>query len=261
MSYLYNAPSTLIKVHQNPNHSRYKEILGHLLTNSTMERAWQEIGKRLLDVPQTERCLNSNRRSGASHHEKLWSEIKYALVRSGTMRLLSKLDNPEKEESHDPFLRRSQIRDAFLRLGENAEHLANSISNGPLDVLAYELFPDNMAQELFKEDMWSKLGTDERYKTAHRQIASTMWPSIIDLLDEIALRVKGHAAEAFTAKRIVDHDTLDREFNYFIRYLGSYFRRHLNGPMYGTVARLASVVFRKPISEEKVKQALRYAKT
>ena len=80
------------------------------------------------------------------------------------------------------------------------------------------------------------------------------------LLEKLGQRARTHAKEAMSENRTVDRETYDWQLNYFVRRLAIYFRQHLDGPMEGTLANIASVVFEKQIDKKLVRQALRYEK-
>jgi hypothetical protein len=176
-------------------------------------------------------------------YANLWSEIKYAL-----------------RKAEVPLLSRSKKRAGFLKINECAKELIDTIANGPLDLPAYEFLPADVARDLFQKDKWSDFRPDERCESAHRLLSFTSWPPITEILAEIAERAERHSSEALTVRRIVDRDTQDREFNYFIRHMSAHFRKHLNGPMHGTLARIASAAFGKEVTEDQVKRALRHAR-
>jgi hypothetical protein len=224
--YLPHVPRALIHRYEHPNSFKGKDILRRLLTDPRMKRTWKMLEKR---------C------TAASDYTRLWSQINHALAKSRTA---------------EPS--RTKRRDDFLGVVRDAEQLAKDIDNGLLDRLAYEYFPDYLAQSVFRADQWPVLGPDDRYRSAHRRIA--LWPSITDLLAEVARHAERCAKEAMRENRVVERDTRDRELNYFVRYLAKYFRTHLKGPMEGSLANIASVVFEKAIDQKHVKQALRHEK-
>ena len=222
--FLPHAPDALVELLGKI--SSGKDILRRLLTDPKMKRSWILIGKR---------C------SGTPDYKNLWIEIVCALLKS-------RLPEPP----------RAKVRDHFLRIAKNAEKLANTIPDGPLDRLTYEFFPDDMAQRAFKVNNWSVLETDERVQVAHRNIAR--WPSMTVLLSEFARRASTLAEEAMSKNRTVDRNTYDRRLIYFIRHLAQYFRQHLDGPMEGTLANIASIVFERQIEKKLVNQILLYQK-
>jgi len=222
--FLPHAPDALVKLLGKI--SSGKDILRRLLTDPKMNRSWALIGQRCSD---------------AEDYRRLWSEIVYAL-----------------KKACFPPPSRAKVRDHFRRIAKDAETLANRITEGPLDRETYEFFPDDDAEDAFKVENWAALRPDERLDVADRNLAR--WPSMTGLLEEFARRAKTHAEEAMSEKRTVERDTHDRQFNYFVRHLAGYFRKHLDGPMKGTLANIASVVFERDIDEKLVRQALSHEK-
>ena len=292
MAYLSNAPKVLIKLHMRQSEatkkrsndnfnggSRYQVILGRLLKNKDMERAWQEIGKRVPTASmlkrrqrgKTEKIRSANFTTSFEKesadlqapdiikrsYENLWSAMQYALVRSGTMRLLWKLDHPEKPSPPDTFQTRNKLRKSFFDIQRAAKNLIGKIELCQLDLLIYEFFPVHFSHSLFKTAKWSTFDHAKRYAVAHRRLPTT-WPSVIEVLEHVALRAEKKAAAAIATRRIVDRNTSDRELNYFIRYMTDYFRNVFDGPMNGTLSSIASVILNRQITEETVRRALRH---
>ena len=222
--FLPSAPEALVNLLSRI--SRGKDILRRLLTDPRMKRSWTEIGKR---------C------SGAQNYRRLWYEIVYALL---------KIKHPKPS--------RAKTRDQFLRMAADAEKLADTTADGPLDRLTFEFFPDDEAQLAFKVSNWATLGVEKRLKLAYQNLA--WWPSMTGLLEEFAQHARKCAQEAMLEKRTVDRETYDRQFNDFVRCLAGYFRQHLGGPMETTLANIASVVFDRQIDKKMVRQALRHEK-
>jgi len=274
LPYLSNAPSALISLHAKLQSSAHRQLLERLLTDPRMDLAWHEIEKRLsTDLSKQPKAWRGRDRVPASQHKKsaakrgfeasfrmtdrdialrhmeseyenLWLEILYAVSRSSAKR---------------PLEPRARIRVRFLRIGRDAEKLAGAIAETQLDFLAYEYFPDDLARAAFKVKNWHRLAPDARNKKARRRLGGASWPSMTDLLVELAKRADQVAKEAFTKRRIVDRDTWDRSFNYFIRHLNrAYFSPYLHGPMDKTLARIATVVFNKEFDQESVRRARRH---
>jgi hypothetical protein len=165
--YLPNAPPALIYRHKHPNPFKGQDILGRLLTDLRMKRIWKLIEKRCSGVPD---------------YPRLWSQISYAFAKS-------RIAEPSRTKKHDHF----------LGIKRDAEQLAKTIENGPLDRLAYEYFPDDWAQRVFKADKWSVLGPDDRTRIAHRRI--NWWPSLTDLLAEVVRYAEQFSKESLTEER------------------------------------------------------------
>ena len=152
--FLPHAPDALVELLGKI--SSGKDILRRLLTDPRMKRSWALIGQR---------C------SGAQDYRRLWSEIVYALIKS-----------------RFPAPSRAKIRDDFLRIAKDAERLANTITEGPLDCLTYdffphpdefdpnldELFPDDELRVAFKTDPLSVPRPDERDDPEDRNWCPTM---------------------------------------------------------------------------------------
>lgn len=204
---------------------RSRDILWELLTDPKMQRPWQILKKRISDK---------------RHYTRLWSEIVSAL-----------------RKSRSPEPSRTKKRDHFLAIAEHAKALANTVAEGPLDRLAYDYFPGEMTCLVFKTDKWPVLGADEKMQIAQRTLE--WWPSITELLEEVAHHAEKVAKEALVEERLAVNDTQDRRVNYFLQYLARHFRTHFNSPMKGVLADIASVVFEKSITLDFVKRALRHA--
>ena len=252
ISYCKRAPAVLVKLHRRLQGGN-KNLLERLLTDSRMEPAWREIELRLLK----DQGIKQKFRKGPLEkpwkdqvYEKLWSEIACAFARSGV----------ERQNSQDRVVEpRSKIRDRYLRIAEDARNLTKKIADGPFDLLAFEFFPDNIAQEVFKSRTWSQLPPDVRCELAHRSRGLALWPSMTDLLETLASCVEKSATEVFSKSRLVDRDTHDRCSNIFIRRLSrTFFQDYLDGPMSGTLGRITSVVFNRTYNKDSVRKALRH---
>lgn len=271
--YLDNAPPVLIKLHQRTQESRYNDLFGRLLTDERMKPVWRQLEKRL--VAGSGNKGKARGRTGyvpERLYEKLWSEIYYAVARCG-----------------QPPVPRSNMRHRFEQLALDAVELAEAITSGPLDLskevehvrqksrrkfghteastsapldlLAYEFFPEDLATRAFREAKWAQLGPGERYDVAHQVLEGVHWPSFTDLLTEFARRAVQEAQNGFSAPRIVDRNREYRKLNFFVRHLYiHFFRPDLHGRMAGTLAHIASVAFKEDITKESVVQALRHAK-
>ncbi|MDT7042678.1 hypothetical protein [Candidatus Nitronereus thalassa] len=191
-----------------------------------MKRSWTLIGKRCPDDHEV---------------RQVWYEIFAAL-----------------KQSEIPFLSKTEMRDQFLRIGRNSKKLADMIGDGPLDLMAFEFFPNDDAEIAFDKSNWSDLNLILKMSAAHKSLC--WWPSMRGLLHEVARQAEILAKKAFTEKRIVDRDTADRQANYFFRKLAKYFHKHLGGSMEATLANIGSVVFDKQIDKKMVRQALRHEK-
>ena len=240
--FLDSAPDSLISLVKHPTPFMGKGLLYRLLTDSHMAPAWKEIEKRISKKMKTgqedEIAQNVQRHNW---YRWLWSEIHDAFIRS---------------KSKPPS--RIKKRDQFQRIASAARKVADQIENGPLDRLLFEFFPPGSATLAFNMAEWSKLTGDEKMDCARHKLRH--WPSLIDVLHEVAIHAERIAIEAMTEPLVVERDTADRETNYFIRRLSRYFRNNLGGPMHGTVARIATVALSKKVDEDFVKRFLSHTK-
>jgi hypothetical protein len=238
--FLPSAPEELVKLLSKI--SRGKDILRRLLTDPRMKHSWS---------------LIENRCSSAQGYLKLWSEI------FDTWRISLTREQPLTKEREDTMwksrgqeLPRAKMKNKYLKIAKDAEALATRVADSPLDRLAFDFFPHDRVQNFFTVKNWSTLDYNARCEgigeTTHD------WPSMTDLLEELARSAKTHAEMAMSEKRIADRETPDWKRNYFVRRLAYYFREKLGGPMQGTLANIASVVFERQISQKFVKQALRH---
>ncbi len=248
---LGKAPPILARWRRRGISPREKSLLTCLLSDPRMESAWKEIDKRLsanLRINSSKKFSKNKDPFGITRQQaldvryfQLWRQIGWALRQSAG-----------KEAS------RKEERVRFQGIAVDAQRLASRISDGPLDRLAYEYFHTDLAIVLFRKQEWSNLPSDQKAKLANRRIDP--WPSMTDLLMELAEQAQKCAEGALTRTRIVDRDTQDRQSNYFIRHMTGYFRENFGGPMHGVVAAISSVVLTTPIDEETVKRALRHVK-
>ncbi len=270
-SYLKTAPDLLKKLHRRLQGSGYKPLLGALLRDPRMKNAWREIEKRLSEL--------SIRQRGSRQEElsRPWKELAYEKL--GRTILVA------KSRSARPLEPRSRIRERFNLIALDAMALAEAIGDSPLitpseveairkrsrrklsqaipyaqkplDLLAYEFFPENIAALTFRKTGWSKLDSETKSDIATRILFH--WPSMTDLLTELARRAALEAGKLAATPRIVDRKKNHLRRNLFIRHLyKDFFRPVLNGSMPGTLARIASVVLGEEISQELVKAALRH---
>lgn len=287
MGYLDNAPPVLIALHKRLR-SRFKNVLGELLCDSRMERAWTEI-KKHLDSGSMTRTLTVTTNKAIStatlddyhagyideasiasrhlyleaHYEDLWEEITVAASNSGLMRNLWVKDTSSKQISSRPRVTSRTRYNELLQIKKAAEHLAALITDSQLHRLIFEFFPDATAIALFKEPKWNRLKQDLRWDAAARLLPLPKWQSTPAFLMSIAQHAQ-RCANDERAKKLV-RDTRDREYNHFVRHMHSYFKKNFDRPLIGVLARIASVLFRTELdseaAKEKVKQALRYEKS
>lgn len=217
---------------------RGRPLLERLLTDPNMQRAWKEIEKRY-----RERYPESDSAKRRRWYRRLLTEI-----RSGHSKALKPEPSPAK------------VRDSFGDIARDARALAAQLAhteNGAFDLPTYEFFPADTALLAFPDCDWPALNGADRASRASEVLEAEVWPSMPQMLTELARRAEERAAEAMVEKRFTQRSTRDRQATHFLRYMAEYFRESLGGPLEGTLARIASVVFDKPIHPETVKRALR----
>ena len=255
---LKNAPAPLLNLYKHPNGFPTKAILGRLLTDPRMKNSWNEIEEnvlrnlelQLVDSSKKTNLLQSIEKATflQGQYRRLWSAISYAYV-----------------ESLRPLPSRMKNRKNFLHIAKITETLAQTIADGPLDRLAYEFFPVEMAQAIFDVPEWSNLGSEQRHIAVEKMKKKlVLWPSLTDILAEVSRKAKDLAKAALTEERFAVNNTQDRQVNYFLQHLARYFYMVFKRPMTKVLAPLASVVFEKPTLESFtiafVKKALRHTK-
>jgi len=171
-----------------------------------------------------------------SQWERLWKEITLILRRA-------------REE---PKTRRKE-QTPLLKIAKQADALAHSIEGGSLDLPAYQLFPDEVMSILGVSN-WASLDDFERATIAQDLLWE--WPTAPELLTELAAYARHLATEKTTEKRVVERATRDRESLYFVRDLGAFFNSEYDTPLYGTIARIASVVLGRKVTKKFVEKAL-----
>lgn len=266
--YLSTAPRALRILHKRTPGSRYHTLLGRLLTAPTMRGAWKEIDARLahLSPPQgPPRDFARSRKEEAYH--KLWDEILYALTLC--------------QQRLEP---RSSIAKRFDQLALDAIELAEAISSErletprevqdvrkasrrkvathqpavsrSLDRMAFEFFPHSDAIQAFRSPQWPTLRSSERSHLARTFLRP--WPSMSDLLRELAMWAIHESHTLRNTPRLVDRTRKDRHVSVFIRHLyRAFFQPLLDGQMASTLAHIAALVLQEDVSRETVVKILR----
>jgi hypothetical protein len=126
-----------------------------------------------------------------------------------------------------------------------------TIENGALHIPAYHYFPNYFGTQFFAAD-WALLNDFERDQVA----PAASWPSLPEVLDELAKRARELAQEAVSKPRIADKTTRDQRLRYFTQELSTYLRTTTGGPMHGCVTAITGVVFNVDVDLAKLKQLL-----
>ena len=142
---LKSAPQPLIEFYEARTHFPDRDILGRLLKDPQMQRAWTELKKR----------VKKKKEWG-----ELWSEIRYILKCA------------KKEQK-----KRTEEKKIYDKIVKQTNSLAQSISKVPLDdLLAYKLFPDEVMKASGVTNL-KTLDSSQRSVSAHKLLKE--WPTVI----------------------------------------------------------------------------------
>lgn len=219
VDYLPRAPGALISLHGRIGPG--KKILGRLLTDGRMDKAWKTLTSRV-----------------THDHEwrDLWSEIVYALR-------LTKLDRPE--------LKRRQK--TYKEIATVSRQLAKSIKNGGFDLLAFELFSEEVMQ-INGVGGWGRLEPLRRSDHAYKLLRE--WPSVSECLGLLEARAEQSARDVMHTIPS-ERTTRDRDAIVFSRRLADYFTQHFDQPLHDTVAAIAAVVLSREVTKDFVEYTYR----
>ncbi|MDP2786373.1 MAG: hypothetical protein Q8O38_17535 [Sulfurimicrobium sp.] len=200
--WLKAAPERLVLAFQNREIGNGRALLERLLCDDRMRFAWKEIAPHVQDDQQW---------------IEVWSAIVYAKRKSNQAGRLRK--------------RRSDERDVYRVLANKFSTLAKGIENGPLDVLAYELFPQDVLEALHV-----------RQRSDVGRILSC-WPGASELLRGLEMRALMLADDAMSKPRADDRGSGNVAARTFVWYLGQDFHTMFGQQMLGTLARITEVTF------------------
>lgn len=202
-SFIGNPPECLIRAYKNHEIGVGHTILGRLLSDARILGVWKELGKRA---------------HSDADWMRIWREIAYA----------KHLSNKAKQSSK----RRQDISDDFKSLANKFGGLAKTVEGGPLDVLAFELFPD---------DVLGALHTDiSAFRNDAHDILCA-WPSASELLRELETNALKHADAAMKIRRANERQKGNPEARIFAVHLAVSFQSMFGKWMYGTVGAITTV--------------------
>jgi hypothetical protein len=225
-----SAPPDLVDLYTRKQVAKGAKVLKLLLTHADMELAWRELARHA---------------SNKDHATRLFSELVFILH---TLR-------------RHVILRRSEERDEYLAIAEQAERLASSIENGPLDKLAFENFPGEV-MHINGIAEWEKQNGLERSTHAHELLRA--WPSVTDMLRELANQANALANEAMTKPRVVERrrgavdPDADRNLH-FVRELARYIKREYGSSLYDVVAHMSNAILGTGFSKREIKRMIEEA--
>jgi hypothetical protein len=205
------APEVLIKAYTEGVINNGRGHLYRLLTMGVMSNAWQLLEPKAGVDPQ-------------AHWLRVWTAIAFAKHQSGLSKRRA---------------RRGDLRDQYAAVAGAAERLAQRIEGGPLDVLAFNLLPDDVLDALGVPD-FLQLSLIERSAVAGRLLR--VWPSAAELLRGLARVAEGQAAEEMQRPRADDRATGDVAKRVFVATLTEEFRHIFGAPKPPAIETIAGVV-------------------
>ena len=210
-NFLKTAPDRLVRAYQNSEIGNGRVVLKRLLCDLRMKTTWATLARHIKSDRQ---WLD------------IWSAIAHAKNQSNKTSKFRKQRSIEVDE--------------FRTLAKKFSMLAMEIKGGPLDVLAYELFPKDVLAALKMENLHN-IDHIQRSAVAHRLLPC--WPSAPELLNGLAGCSLALATNAKTKPRADERSTGDIAARTFIWHLGQDFRSMFGKPMLGSLAKITNVTF------------------
>lgn len=217
--WIKTAPARLVRAFENHEIGNGRPILKRLLSDSRMQTKW----------PTLVRYMQKQGWDGDSNQWlKIWGAIASAKYQSNKASRVRK--------------RRTDIRDDYAKLADDFAALGKKIGrvNNPMDVLIYQLFP---------EDIWGALnlaklnGLDplERDEIAHNLLPC--WPSASEILYGLSSLASQLAQDAMGTPRPDERGSGNVAARVFVWHVGNDFRALFGNALYGTLAEIANVTF------------------
>lgn len=206
-----NAPDRLVRAYENREIGKGRDLLERLLRDERMKLTWAELARHVRTDQQWLR---------------VWSAIVYAKSESNKAGRLRK--------------QRGAERDDYQALARKFSALARKIENGPRDLLAYELLPQDVLAALHVSNLHD-MDVIERCDVAHRLLPC--WPSAPELLRGLEKFALAQAAHAMDKQRPEERGSGNVAARTFVWYLGQDFRTMFGKPLLGTLAKIADVTF------------------
>jgi hypothetical protein len=252
--YLTDAPFHLVTLHRRLHYSLSHDapLLLRLLVDERMEPAWRIIKQRLKQQLKQKRHTRTemqgrrdpflagwNRASPEAECDTAYPNIWQAVV------------SAVRASRAAPPKPRRLIRRQLREFASHVRALNDATTSGPLNLLAYELFPKDLRSAF------------QNAACGCNQCQLLPYVSLTEILEELAQRAEHEANEAFAQKRLVDRNRTTKNnpnatsTRAFIRSLARSFRTILGGPMPATLACFTAVVFDTDFSEDAVRQVLR----
>ena len=219
--YVNSAPRTLIKWYKKRRVLKGRDLLERLITRNDMEKVWLTLDEHA---------------KWPDHGARLFREIVFI----------------EQKCRSQPARLRTEERDDFIRIAEQLRMLLTSISNGPLDKLVYNFFPDD-AMEINGVAGWDDLDDMARVRSAHAIVAQ--WPPFIDILETAAGHAVRLADEAMSKPRLVERVPKQYEQYrrlYFVRALDQFIVSEYGRTLHAAVANITNAILDSSLIREDV---------
>jgi hypothetical protein len=211
--WIKNAPASLVRAYETREIGNGRVILERLLRDERMRLAWKQLFRYVSTDQQ-------------------WLEVWMAIASARAV------SNKEGRLHKRP----SEERDDYLALARKIDGLAKKIENGPLEVYAYELFPQDVWAALGVGNMHA-MGKPQRSQVAHRLLRS--WPRASELLRGLERHALKFSDDAMNKPRAVRRSRKEVPARIFVWHLGKDVELMFGEAMLGTLAKIASVTFNR----------------
>lgn len=246
VKYVNSAPQSLIDWYKTGTIRKGRNFLERLITYPAMNLAWRELSKR---KPKKNHATKLDNivyiGSKSSKPVVLYRNEKedYAT------KLFKEIVSIEQQSRKPVVLLRSEEKKKFLTIAEQAQKLTEAIAEGPLDRPLFEYFS---AETMHTNGIvnWDDKSRMERGNLSYGLL--TEWPLLVEILRTLESQALKLGDEAMKQHRLVERQKKDYRQLYFVRALAEYVKNEYSSPLYGTVARISSVVLGVNLTKEAV---------
>lgn len=225
-NFLKTAPDRLVRAYQNSEIGNGRVVLKRLLCDLRMKTTWATLARHIKS-------------------DRQWLDVWSAIAHSKNQS--NKISKFRKQRSIEV--------DEFRTLAKKFSILAMKIKGGPLDGLAYELFPEDVLAALNMENLHN-IDQLQRSAIAHRLLPC--WPSASELLNGLERCSLALATNAMIKPRADERNTGNIAARAFIWHLGPDFNSIFGNNMLGSLRQITDVIFNSKdgFSKDFVRSAL-----